>query len=387
MSEEDYFKKQILTYMGNKRKYLTKIDEIILIVKSELNEDSISIGEGFSGSGIVSRLFKNRASDASSTNILGTFYVNDISGYSKTLNDCFLTSTKNLSTNDFENLIQYAKDIREYIEKKQNPEPFVAKYWAPKDDKNIQPDERVYFTAENAKIIDQMLYYIHNYVEEKYKCFLLAPLIVQCSIHNNTNGQFSAYYKDEKKERGMYGGKKSVDLNRITGKIRPMMPILTPHDANVVISQNDVLTWLDTIPEVDLMYYDPPYNKHPYNIYYFLLDIINDYNVNIEIPETYRGQPKNWKKSNYCSLKKAKSEFEKLINKTNAKFILVSYNNKGIIPIEELDEILLKKGKLYKIPFKNGAFNKYLGIAAKKRQKKEEKLEEFLWLVDCRPNV
>ena len=39
MSEEDYFKKQILTYMGNKRKYLTKIDEIILIVKSELNEE------------------------------------------------------------------------------------------------------------------------------------------------------------------------------------------------------------------------------------------------------------------------------------------------------------------------------------------------------------
>lgn len=387
MSEEDYFKKQILTYMGNKRKYLTKIDEIILLVKSELNKDSISIGEGFSGSGIVSRLFKNRVSDASSTNILGRFYVNDISSYSKTLNECFLTSTKNLSTNDFENLIRYVKDIREYIEKKQNPEPFVAKYWAPKDDNNIQTDERVYFTSENAKIIDQMLYYIHNYVEEKYKCFLLAPLIVQCSIHNNTNGQFSAYYKDEKKERGMYGGKKSVDLNRITGKIRPMMPILTPHDANVVISQNDVLTWLDTIPEVDLMYYDPPYNKHPYNIYYFLLDIINDYNVNIEIPETYRGQPKIWKKSNYCSLKKAKSEFEKLINKTNAKFILVSYNNKGIIPIEELDEILLKKGKLYKIPFKNGAFNKYLGIAAKKRQKKEEKLEEFLWLVDCRPNV
>ena len=36
-----------------------------------------------------------------------------------------------------------------------------------------------------------------NFVKEKYKPFLLAPLIVQCSIHNNTNGQFSAFYKDE----------------------------------------------------------------------------------------------------------------------------------------------------------------------------------------------
>tara|TARA_Y100000591_G_scaffold331543_2_gene365802 strand:- start:10145 stop:11293 length:1149 start_codon:yes stop_codon:yes gene_type:complete len=380
-NEEQFFKNQILTYMGNKRKYISKIDEIINLVKNALNKDTLIIGEGFSGSGIVSRLFKNRASGSN----LGTFYVNDISGYSKTLNECFLTSTQNLSTDDLENLIRYIKEIETFLKKEPNPKPFIAKYWAPNDDENIQPTERVYFTAENAKIIDQMLYFIKNYVKDKYKPYLLGPLLVQCSIHNNTNGQFSAFYKDENKEKGMYGGKKEIDLNRIKGKITPKMPILTSHKANVKISQNDVIEWLKTIPEVDLMYYDPPYNKHPYNIYYFLLDIINNYDVNINIPNTYRGQPKNWIKSNYCSLKKAKSEFKKLIENTKAKFILVSYNNKGIIPIKELDEILLEKGHLYKIPFENGAFNKYLGIAAKKRKKKNEKLEEFLWLVDCRP--
>ena len=382
MSNEDkFFKSQILTYMGNKRKYISKIDEIIGLVKNALDKDTLTIGEGFSGSGIVSRLFKNRASGSS----LGTFYVNDISGYSNTLNKCFLTSTKNLSTDDLENLIRYIKEIKSFVKNEPNPKTFIAKHWAPKDDKKIQPDERVYFTAENAKTIDQMLYYIKNYVEEKYKPYLLGPLLVQCSIHNNTNGQFSAFYKDEKKEKGMFGGKKEIDLNRIKGKIEPKMPILTSHEANINVSQKDVIEWLTTIPEVDLMYFDPPYNKHPYNIYYFLLDIINNYDVNIEVPNTYRGQPKNWVKSNYCSLKKAKSEFKKLIEQTKAKFILVSYNNKGIIPIKELDEILMEKGHLYKIPFENGAFNKYLGIAAKKRKKKNEKLEEFLWLVDCRP--
>ena len=58
MNEQDFFTKQILTYMGNKRKYLEKIDEIIKLVKEELKEENISIAEGFSGSGIVSRLFK-----------------------------------------------------------------------------------------------------------------------------------------------------------------------------------------------------------------------------------------------------------------------------------------------------------------------------------------
>ena len=65
----------------------------------------------------------------------------------------------------------------------------------------------------------------------------------------------------------------------------------------------------------------PPYNKHPYNIYYFLLDIINNWDTDIEIPETYRGQPKNWKKSPYCSFVKAKKSFEDLIKKYSFKNI------------------------------------------------------------------
>ena len=52
------------------------------------------------------------------------------------------------------------------------------------------------------------MFYIKNYVEERYHDpLLLGPLLVQCSIHNNTNGQFSAYYKNEEKTKGMYGGK------------------------------------------------------------------------------------------------------------------------------------------------------------------------------------
>ena len=58
--EDEYLTKQILTYLGNKRKFLKKIDEVITLVKTELGEKNINIGEGFSGSGIVSRLFKNR---------------------------------------------------------------------------------------------------------------------------------------------------------------------------------------------------------------------------------------------------------------------------------------------------------------------------------------
>ena len=90
------------------------------------------------------------------------------------------------------------------------------------------------------------------------------------------------------------------------------------------------------------MYLDPPYNKHPYSIYYFMLDIINNWNTDVIIPNTNRGQPKNWVKSDYNSINKATEIFKQLINDIKEKFILLSYNNKGIIP-KEIETILKRK--------------------------------------------
>ena len=101
----------------------------------------------------------------------------------------------------------------------------------------------------------------------------------------------------------------------------------------------------------------------------------------MEIPNTYRGQPKNWIKSPFCSFVKAKESFDDLIKNTKAKYILVSYNNKGIIPLNELDKILEKYGELRKIPVEHCVYNKLIGIAAKKRKKENKKVEEFLWLL------
>ena len=258
---------------------------------------------------------------------------------------------------------------------------FVSKYWAPKG--TISENHRVYFTEQNGIRIDLIRNYIDT-LPSDIKPFILAPLIVKSSIHNNTNGQFSAFYKDG--NIGAYGGAKSVDVKRITAPITIEPPLFINNSCKVFISKDDTNNWITKIPPLDLVYYDPPYNKHPYNIYYFLLDIISNWNTNIEIPNTYRGQPKNWEKSGYCSLKKAKETFINLIENTKSKFIMISYNSKGIIPLEEMDKILKSKGKVEKIPFEHNTYNRYVGIAKKKREKKEEKIKEFIWLVDCREN-
>ena len=146
----------------------------------------------------------------------------------------------------------------------------------------------------------------------------------------------------------------------------------------------DTNEWIKSIPEVDLVYYDPPYNKHPYSIYFFMLDIINDWKTDIEIPNTNRGQPKNWFKSKYNSFTHAKAAFEDLIKHTKSKFILLSYNNGGIIPLPELEAVLERYGKLMKIPVEHKTYRKLQGIANYKRKKEHEDVKEFLWLLDCR---
>lgn len=366
---DDYLKKQIITYMGNKRKFVTMIGDIVDNIQKELNKELV-LADGFSGSGIVSRLFKTKAK---------TLYVNDIAGYSETLNKCYLSTPSNETLITINNNIQKANDFA-YSSDAIGCDKWIQRHWAPTGEN--YKNQRVYYTEKNGKLIDRYRYFINTLPEEEQP-YILAPLLVESSIHNNTNGQFSAFYKDEN-GIGKFGGKKEIDIKRITTSIKLQEPILSPHPCNIFVSRMDTNEWITKIPEVDLIYYDPPYNKHPYSIYFFMLDIINDWKLQETIPNTNRGQPKNWHKSAYNSFTHAKDAFEHLIKNTHSKFILLSYNNGGIIPLDDLEKILAKHGKIIKIPVEHKTYHKFQGIASYKRKKEYEDVKEFLWLLDCR---
>lgn len=367
-----FLKTQIITYMGNKRKLLPHIEDIIVKIEKKL-EKKLKIGDGFSGSGIVSRLFKLYAQE---------LYVNDISHYSHTLNTCYL-SNRPYELN--EELKKYVDMANRYVEQDNKEVPnFIQKHWSP-NNTNITENDRVYFTHQNGKRIDSYRYFIETHVPDHIKPFLLAYLLVECSIHNNTNGQFSAFYKNG--DVGQYGGKKNIDLTRITQPIKLSNPVSYNSTCNTHISCQDTNEWIKKIPELDLVYYDPPYNKHPYNIYYFLLEIIDKWNIHQEIPDTYRGQPLGWERSMYNSSKYAEKAFDSLIKETKAKFILISYNNGGIIPISKIDDILSNYGNVEKIPIEHKTYNRLKGISEYKRSSEKGKIQEYMWLVDTTSKI
>ncbi len=370
---EQYYTEQIITYMGNKRKVIPHIEPLLQQIKTILGKDKLAIGEGFSGSGVVSRLFKNHAS---------ALYVNDLAGYSKTINQCYLANPSKETLLVISEYIQKANAyVSTNISRANSETKFIQNHWAPKDTNNIQAGERVYYTTENGRRIDTYQEFIQNQVPEEYRPYLLAPLLVEASKHNNCSGNFAAFYKKDK--IGHFGGKNENDIKRITQNIELPLPLFSVNDCKVNISQKDVNEWVKEIPELDLVYYDPPYNKHPYHIYYFLLDVINNWDTTIEIPNTFRGQPLNWEASLYNSTNKAKDAFDALIKNTRAKFILVSYNNEGIINEKEMKEILTKYGEVQENFIEHATYNRMKGIAEYKKNPEKEtaKIKECLYLL------
>ena len=152
----EYLTSQIITYMGNKRKLLDHISNVIDIIKKELNDnDNLVMADAFSGSGIVSRLLKLKSK---------TLYVNDISGYSFTLNKCFLSNPTKEDLANIKELIDKANKFANSNGDKGAPN-WIRRHWAPSGE--ITKDDRVYFTEKNGLLIDKYMYFIKTHVYPK----------------------------------------------------------------------------------------------------------------------------------------------------------------------------------------------------------------------------
>lgn len=375
VDKKTYTTSQILTYMGNKRKLLPFIEDALKEIQTELgNSSPLIIGDGFAGTGIVSRLFKTMANE---------LYTNDLAGYSHTLNTCYLSSPTKTTIAQIKTHIDDANKLAGEAIHTPVTDRWISKHWAPETPIITQKD-RAYFTCENGRRIDIMRNYIET-IPKKMQPYVLAPLLVESSIHNNTNGQFSAFYKDKEKKKGEYGGKTKTDVKRITQEIRIPYPIFEKSKCKTHVSQMDATEWAKSLPpnKVDVVYYDPPYNKHPYNIYYFLLDIINDWDKTQEIPDTYRGQPDTRTKSMYNSTTYAKAALTELIENTPSKYIMLSYNDGGIITIKDLDELLAAHSKsVKKIPIDHKTYNRLKGISNYKRTADYKPVKEYLYVIE-----
>jgi len=331
---EEYRTNQLITYLGNKRKLLPFIEHVILRAKHILGKEKLTCLDGFSGSGTVARMLKSHSN---------TLIVNDLETYSYVFNKCYLTNKSAVNVSHLQERIGHLNNNR-LSEKYERG--FIEELYAPRDDDNIQPGERVFYTNTNAKIIDNLRRQM-----KPYEWHSLAPLLYKASVHNNTCGVFKGYYSEKKVKDsltlGKFGGQKENCLERIKGEITLDVPVFSEYECDLDIFQEDINGLVEKLPEIDVAYYDPPYNQHPYGSNYFMLNLIAAYErPDLEQLSKVAGIPKDWNKSLYNKRAEVKTAIAELVKKTPAKIIVMSYSNGGFLSQEEMVDLLSVYGSV-----------------------------------------
>jgi adenine-specific DNA-methyltransferase len=193
----------------------------------------------------------------------------------------------------------------------------------------------MYFTEHNAARID----YFRNQIElwwqdsllslDEYR-YLLACLIESVSSVSNTAGVYGAYLK-KWDSRAL----KSILLNKFN---------LDSASYSNLITYNSKLEDVIESIECDILYLDPPYTQNQYGTQYHILEtlILNDHPVISRVTGSRSTAPM---RSDWSKKYKANILLDKILSKTNAKYVILSYNNDGIMSKEFIEASMKRYGK------------------------------------------
>ena len=359
----EFLKSQLITYIGNKRSLLPFIEAGIRYAKAKLANSRIVFLDLFSGSGVVSRMARQHS------NVL---HCNDLELYSYMFNSCYQTNPSGV---DGAALSKELIRVRRAIEKNFAP-GFIAEMYAPEDDNAIKVGERVFYTRRNAIFLDSFCNVLPT-VPPEFKRFVLGPVLAQASMYANTSGVFKGFYKN-KKGIGEFGGTGKNALARIKRDIEVQYPVFSNFSCDVQLHNQDANALVRTLPPVDIAYFDPPYNQHPYGSNYFMLNLLCDYRRPTEISNV-SGIPADWKRSLYNKAQQAKTALFDAVANVNASFVLISYNSEGFISHEEFLSELVKIGEVSVMDTKYNTFRGCRNLFGR-----DLHVTEFLYLVDKR---
>lgn len=361
---KDFLTTQLITYIGNKRKIIGEIEKEIELISEKSGKEKLVCTDLFSGSGIVARMLKRHSSK---------LIVNDLENYSSVINSCYLINKKD-----------FPKDECEYLRKKiedscrlEKLPGIISINYAPQDDDNIKKGERVFYTHQNAVLIDTYRTLIDKFVpDENLRKFFLAPLITEASVHVNTSGVFKGFYKDKNTGIGCFGAAGKNALTRIFGKIELKEPVFSNFESDLEIHQKDTVLLSKELKDLDIAYLDPPYNQHPYGSNYFMLNLILKNKLDVEISKI-SGITQGWNRSVFNKPYSALKSMEEIVSNLDSKFIVISYNSEGFISFDEMSEMLKKYGKLKTVEI---AYNTFRG--SRNLRNRDIHVSEYLFILE-----
>lgn len=336
-----------MRFIGGKSLILPYLKELI----NENTKDVKVVGDLFSGSGVVSKMFKEEGYETISNDLMYFCYV-------------LLRGTIALKAKPrFSNIKKKIGDPISFLNNINMQQIEIEKSKCFIYNNYSTQGGRMYLQEENALKIDYIRIIIEEwrnlgYIDDDEYFYLLACLIEAIPYVSNIAGVYGAYLK--------------FWDNRSYKKLELYEPKLILNGLKSLIYNTDANELIKEI-KMDLCYMDPPYNQRQYLPNYHLLETVARYDYpaikGVTGMRDYSDQ-----KSEYCMKSNVKAAFEDFIKTVNTKYIIISYNTEGLLKSEEIIDILKKYGKDETFKMININYNRYKNAKTQSNKSLREQL-------------
>lgn len=309
-----------MNYIGSKYSLLDFLKNTIEEVTGFKSGKGHVFGDLFAGTGIVGATFKELGYKVIS---------NDVQYYSTVVCKHYIENSEEIETS-----------LLDELNKLPGEEGFIYNNYC-----LGSGSERQYFSDENGKKCDAIRIYLEklkkeNKITDKQYYYYLASLINSIDKYANTASVYGAFLKHLKKSAA-----KEFKLE--------LLPIYKNGPEGKVYNENinDVVKKEEV--KGDVLYLDPPYNARQYCSNYHMLETIAKYDNPIISGKTGLREYSD-QKSKYCSRRTVLEDFDDLMKNSKFKYIFLSYNNEGLMTLDEIKNIMEKYGtyKVYTTDYK-----------------------------------
>ncbi len=297
-----------MNYIGSKQSLLDFLETTIEEFTGYKEGDSFVFGDLFAGTGVVGQRYKEKGHSVIS---------NDIQYYSYVLNKHYI-----------ENIPELDDSLLEYFNNLNPVKGFIYNNYC-----EGSGSGRNYFTNENGMKCDAVRIelerlYRAGEINDNLYFYYLASLINSIDKYANTASVYGAFLKHIKKP----------------AQKEFILELLPVGNGNIGKVYNEDINELIKKVGGDVLYIDPPYNNRQYCSNYHVLETIAKYDT-----PKLRGvtglRDETYQKSKYCSKRTVIDIFEDLIKYADFKYIILSYNNEGLMDLKTIKDIMSKYGE------------------------------------------
>ena len=297
-----------MNYIGSKQSLLDFLETTIEEFTGYKEGDSFVFGDLFAGTGVVGQRYKEKGHSVIS---------NDIQYYSYVLNKHYI-----------ENIPELDDSLLEYFNNLNPVKGFIYNNYC-----EGSGSGRNYFTNENGMKCDAVRIelerlYRAGEINDNLYFYYLASLINSIDKYAKKPSDYGAFLKHIKKP----------------AQKEYMLELLPVGNGNIGKVYNEDINELIKKVGGDVLYIDPPYNNRQYCSNYHVLETIAKYDT-----PKLRGvtglRDETYQKSKYCSKRTVIDIFEDLIKNADFKYIILSYNNEGLMDLKTIKDIMSKYGE------------------------------------------